>query len=185
MVLAIAPAAPVPKEMPPYFPTQVGTKWVYQDGDTEEVQVITAVEESTKGKVITVGKVKDGQVVPWYEMLASDKSLSKLWCPSGQFDPPLCQLKLPPRPGDKWEFDSSLSAVRFEYKGAARVREPEWVEVPAGRYWAVAVEVDVTGGPNDTPFQKTVWFAPRIGRVKEVWSFGREMVLKSFTPGKD
>ena len=50
----IAPAAPVPthlmpKEPPPFFPTKVGAKWVWQSGGREDAEVVTEVLSDLEG----------------------------------------------------------------------------------------------------------------------------------------
>ena len=48
----------MPKEPPLAFPTQVGTKWVYERNGAEETIVITAVKEEKGGaKLVTLERV--------------------------------------------------------------------------------------------------------------------------------
>jgi hypothetical protein len=181
-LLAAASAAPTPKDESPYFPTRVGAKWVYRTGEEgEEVRVVTAVEDKGGAKLVSVGLVKDGKVTPETEEVSvSEKGLYVVGGKGKKLDRPICLLKLPHEPGDKWELDFGFDGVSF--KGTATAREPEWVEVPAGKYRAVPVEMRYAVQGNSR--QTTVWYARGVGTVKEVVG-SKERVLKSFTPGKD
>lgn len=67
LAVSLTPATPAPKNVKQpvlYFPTKVGTKWVYDTGDSEVTLVITKVEENDGAMLVSVGKVgKDGKVV--------------------------------------------------------------------------------------------------------------------------
>src|SRR5438045_9595112 len=79
-VLAAAPAAPIPpeaKKPAPYFPTKVGTKWVYQtEGEKHDrVEVVMEVIEKDGAKIVLVGSEFRGKVEMDYAMSVSDKGL--------------------------------------------------------------------------------------------------------------
>src|SRR4051812_7250341 len=64
-LVSLAPAAPIPtrlfpKEPPLYFPIQKGGTWVYDDGQAEEKLVVSAVEKTKEGVVVTVVNPSDG-----------------------------------------------------------------------------------------------------------------------------
>jgi hypothetical protein len=55
----VTPAAPVPthlmpKSTPFYYPTAVGTKWVYDRKGQDEMLAITGVEEKQGTKIVTI-----------------------------------------------------------------------------------------------------------------------------------
>ena len=82
---------------------------------------------------------------------------------------PVPLLKMPAKVGTKWESDSGQHTVTKE----------EEVEVPAGKFPAIRVEL--VSGASKT----LLWFAPNVGLVK-MQSEGSErmLVLKEFKVGK-
>lgn len=180
LFLAAAPAAPVPTgprlslAPPPFFPTSVGTKWVYQDGDYEWTEIITAVETQKDGAFnISISRVgSDGKTTLWDQVLVSDRSLTRLAVKGVPFKKPVCLLKLPHKSEQTWENDFNGRALTFE------AFEPERIKVPAGEYEALPVEVQRPGWGNET-----YWYARGVGLVKMEISSG-DTVLKSFTPVK-
>src|SRR5262245_18192564 len=76
------PVAPMPRESPPtYFPTAVGTKWVYEwtiDGRKEKdvTEVVAAVEEGKDGaKVVTVHRALPERTYPFQKWEVSERGL--------------------------------------------------------------------------------------------------------------
>jgi hypothetical protein len=68
MAVSMMQATPVPKNVKQpvlYFPTKVGTKWVYDSSDgREHTEVVTKVKENHGVMLVSVGRVgKDGKVV--------------------------------------------------------------------------------------------------------------------------
>src|SRR5262245_33563246 len=61
VMMGLVKAAPTPDNAAPvlYFPTTVGTKWVYERDGKESVHVVTGVETKNKRIVVTVDLVED------------------------------------------------------------------------------------------------------------------------------
>jgi hypothetical protein len=191
-VLSLAPAAPVPKgaDKPVlYFPTKVGTTWVYDNsysGETEEV--LTAAREKDGATIVSVATVgAHGELFPARRLAVSGRGLHLVQDGNGESKAPCPWLRLPHKPGDTWTHgDASYCA------GAA-----ERVRVPAGDYLAVRVDCSGTIPLNDgtaLKYTSSDWYAAEVGLVKRVaesWTPGGPrlrplvIVLKSFTPGKD
>src|SRR5829696_7348267 len=59
LLAALAFGAPAPKGRPPelFFPTAVGTRWVYADGDREFEFKVTAVDPGDRETLVTVTSV--------------------------------------------------------------------------------------------------------------------------------
>src|SRR5262245_24881451 len=191
LFLPSAPAAPVPKEAdkpPVYFPTRVGDKWVWGwVGDkTEFTEVVTAVEVKNGAKIITVDTTADGwRASKKYSL--SEEGLFRLSHNDHQYKSPWCILKTPYRAGEKWVVDT-VDHFGVEVKSTHTIGDLEWVEVPAGRFRALRVDVEHAG--EKPPLTATAWYAPGVGQVKMVARSraGKEegaVVLKSFTPGKE
>lgn len=169
---ALVPAAPVPPgaDKPVYyFPTRVGTKWVYDKTGGEGFgKVVTESEEKDGRFLVTVkGDVKEN---PWASQYAVSKDgvfkvAHKLNNddPFEKYDPPSCLLKLPHKDGNTWETETDKL---FRRKSVAK--KVETVKVPAGTFEAIRVE----GGGV------TTWYAPEVGLVKQY--DGTFLELKSF-----
>jgi hypothetical protein len=181
LLLTVAAAAPVPKQAKPplYFPTKVGSKWVYQAGDKEWAEVVTKVEETAEGTLVTVAiELPGGKLSEYKKVLLSEKGVFSVYF-HGKLDPPRVALKFPLTPGEEYAKPDPKAgtSTRTTFHGHGRV------EVPAGVY--EAVRVDSEQETIDGVRRVQVWYAPGIGLIKsgEVGKPG--LVLKSFTPGKD
>jgi hypothetical protein len=182
----LVPAAAQRDDQKPrlYHPIQVGAKWVYQDGQEDLTLVATAVDQKDGAKVVTVARVAGDKQVPHYKMAVSEKGLYILQMSQLDFDPPMCRLKFPHKPGDTWEVNVPGRPNFRELKCTVTVHPPAAVEVPAGKYTAIRVEWD--GTDSGMPRRMTEWYAPGVGLVKRVTDAPKgEQVLKSFTPGKE
>jgi hypothetical protein len=168
---------PVPNHIKPkkpllYFPTTVGTKWVYQSRDQEWTQVVTAVEEKDGVFVVTYDTLAaDGTTEAQYQRAVSEYGISLVAGKQVEFVPKQLCLKLPYKELETWK-DEDLEVIYKSLKS-------ERVKVPAGVFDAIPVEMETTTGHR--VLGETSWYAPGVGVVKR--SRG-DVVLKSFTPGK-
>lgn len=186
-------AAPVPTHLmpPPFFhlPTAVGDEWMYHhsaaasDGRDTTARV-ARVEVTDRGRVVTVeAEEGNGERVPFEKVLLIEHGQFLSERGGSAFDPPVCDLKLPPRPGAEWEATSVFCGAKFRFK--FKVLEPEWVRTQAGRFRAVPVIEDmrcVGGGAEMWP--TTRWFAPGVRCVKAITDGGVNDFLRSFGPNK-
>jgi hypothetical protein len=202
-VLSLAPALPIPKgddKAVLYFPTQVGAKWVWvmqtDGGRYEFTETVAGVAEKDGEKVVTIRATSQyfsGGV--WKEAVYTSQvvgvsSRGLFYSRDGirNPSPPLCRLKLPHVAGNRWDYRSTspvLFAQPETIAGTMTAHGPELVEVPAGKYLAIRVEMKDVG---EKFVGETSWFAPRVGLVKSVIhrpNYSFSTVLKSFTPGKD
>ena len=184
--LALLGAAPVPAPAPrprqvSYFPTTVGTKWVYQEGEDEHVEVITAVTEKDGAKLVTVGSEWKGEVTPRYLLAVSEKGIAHVAADVAELDEPAWALKFPHTPGKRWDFVLAVKGVG-KWSGTATAGAAVVVEVPAGKFDAIPVECDINFIGERRRF--TRWFAPDVGEVKSAVLGAKERVLKQFTRGK-
>lgn len=170
-----APAAPVPKDAgktPLYFPTTVGTKWVYEDprGEDEEVEVY---EVEKDGDSVVVGRRRVGETIPYTKMVVSADGLRQNRPNADGEEAEVWVLKTKLKAGESWKVADG---------GKRTVHGPEEVKVPAGKYQALKV---VWESDNET---RTSWYAPGVGEVKRVLKRGDQetvyRTLKSFTEGK-
>jgi hypothetical protein len=176
-------AAPKPKAAAPvyYHPTREGDTRVYtnrsRDSTGETVDRVEKVEATAdRVRVTTARQVPVGLTIR-STLDVSAAGVTRLPRTGSDREDPFPLLKLPAKVGDRWSPTDGLT-----YRVAA---VDEAVEVPAGKYKTVRVEVDFEGAP--VPVRQTFWYAPGVGLVKETGEFNgetREVTLKSFTAGK-
>ncbi len=182
-------AAPKPKgdDKPVlYLPTAVGESRVLvstRNGKaTETTEWVTAVE--TKGGMTVVSFAREEGGPTMYRYGASADGMFRVSSGKSVDDPPHRLLKLPPKEGETWEAESPTvpggAAPALKYTTG----KEEEVEVPAGKFKAVRVEVEIQ---TDVGVDRaTYWHAPGAGTVKMVSHDGnrgdRVQVLKSVTP---
>jgi hypothetical protein len=183
-VVGICAGAPVPphaRNPVLYFPTTVGSKSVYQQGDEEVVETVTAVERTKEGFIVnTERSAGDGTPLGSERVRVSEGGVFRIAMGKHEFAPPLCALKLPLKTGEPWAWETNLLGA--DVKGKCAAFPEEKVEVPAGTFAAIRVEWNkpAAGGAPES----TWWFAPGIGLIKRSYGKCPAEVLKSFAPGR-
>jgi hypothetical protein len=183
-------AASRPKDSPDeglYFPTAVGTKWVYEGPNGEYEEAITDAKADGKGTVVTVVRTKGGKE-EWRSTFRVTRAGFDMLASGGvTYEQPLPFLKAGAKAGDEWEYTYARPPTAFHCR--LKVVGPEKVEVPAGKFDAVRVDAAESNSlvgaanPNGPAFESSCWYAPGVGLVRQVWR-GQETTLKAFTPGK-
>jgi hypothetical protein len=182
LVLGTPLAGQVKTTASPYYPLQVGSRWIYRSGDhTVTVRVVKhepvagvgcARVEAVEGATVRVEHVA---VLPdgVYRYQADDKPIK----------PALCFLKLPPQAGATWKVDATVDSLKIT--GTFTLGQAE-VAVPAGKFKAVTVtstDLEIAGRKAPVKW----WFAAGVGMVKqqlEVSGIDTVLELQSFTPAK-
>ncbi len=182
----LAPAAPVPTHLMPkevqYYPAEVGAKWVWDWSvvtPSDMTFVITKVEMTNEGRLVTSALEDGDKLLPADKVLITPKGLLLIERGGGKFDPPVCILKLPHKPGETWVTTTTFMQSECTYKH--RALEAVEVKVPAGRFQTLPVVEDTGGGF----WPQTHWYAPGVGRVKSTTPGGMKNILQSFRPFKD
>jgi hypothetical protein len=203
LLLSGAQAAPIPKERQQptlYHATRVGDTLIYDHGNVESREAITAVEKQNGWLLIryehtlvlkgqnkelidsrTIAVSEKGVFEPRSSVHLEKGELLKKWL--DEVEPRDWYLQVPVKSGDGWEVtlqgDRKCEVVKMIYT----VHGPEKVTVPAGTYQALRVEMCCTFN-GDTGVPETTWYAPGVGLVKRT-NGKNTTVLKSFTPGKE
>jgi hypothetical protein len=174
-----APPPPRPKPDELYFPTENGFRWVYDSGGSEWTLLVSAVEDKGTEKVVAISRIIDGKERPHEKYSVSKKGLALIDNGSAnRLAGPICRLRLPARWGDQWVHCDGGVTYAFTVAGA------EEVEVPAGKFKAVRVELEVRY-ERRAALRVSYWYAPEVGLVKsEVGKDKKLIVLKSFAQGK-
>jgi hypothetical protein len=176
LAASVAYAAPAPKSKDSvYFPTKEGDTRVYEFRAGEKVEaaytdVVTKVEKKDGALHVTITRERVG-TTPFVTTIAvSSEGLFRVAANDEKLEKPIPLLKMPAKVGTKWEADGGAKYT---------VTKEEEVEVPAGKFQAIRVEL-VTGTSKTT-----LWFAPNVGLIKMAGEGSdRVQVLKEFKGGK-
>lgn len=187
LLLGVSSAAPVPDHLQKapvyYYPIKVGAKWMWNCNfvtPRESQIVLSHVEMVDDVYTVTTVGLDDGS--PAEKVRVSAQGLFLLERGGAKFDPPVCSLRLPLKPGDEWETTSTFAGQRFHFKH--KVGKPEWIKVPAGRFEAIPVVHETEINSRGGIWPQTDWYAPGVGCIKSTTPGGMNHVLKSFTPAK-
>lgn len=193
---------------PLYFPTTKGTRLVYRllmnvevpkgpAGTTARVgveeseitEVVTAVERTDAGIVVTLTQEEEGKgktgtdtfLISPKGVFTTGASVIQPFKGSWKFDPPSCLLQMPHKEGNTWKFEGPAQPGGLvEAKMTKTAHGPEEVVVPAGKFRAIRVET--RGTSNGREAWATFWYAPEVGLVKMAWD-GAVQELKAVKPG--
>jgi hypothetical protein len=184
VALAASLAAPAPRLKDPpvtsYFPTTVGARWVYETESGEETEVVTKVTKDGSATVVSVGLVRPGgEVTPTQTVAVRSDGLFLLTESGHAYNPPVCLLKLPVKPGGRWEDVTTrrdIGKLRF----VQEVKETKELVTPGGTYEAVRIESTLTLGDGPSKTADNYWYAPGVGLIQ----IDKNRTLKSFEQGK-
>ena len=182
-----APKAKTKDSTPDYYPLKVGTKWHYQiNAGGQKVTIVYQIAkiESVNGKPLAVlEQLINGEVQGTEHIGVESGGVFRYRYKEFEVSPPVCLLKYPVKEGSSWDTETKIGTQQFTVSG--RERGIEEVEVPAGKYQAVAVKIETT--VKGSKVSNTYWFAPDVGIVKQSVDVpGRpiSMELLKFEEGK-
>jgi hypothetical protein len=188
-----------------YFPTAVGTRWVYQVTqyrfeevrDWEEIEKVTGITNGHE-KIVTVRQFGGHALYPIMEWGVSNSGLRRRWVPDPECilegeQPTRWSLLIPTRvaPGENWiaEREGSRSKTVLTVAGW------ETIHVPAGAYKTLRVDIEIIQSDHDGKPALTItgaqWYAPGVGCVKlelkcdlALFEVVRELMSFSTPPGQ-
>jgi hypothetical protein len=186
-----APASKAPADPaagPPYYPTAVGTKWVYDQNGREMTWEVSAAEARAGETLVTITQtITGGEPEAIVKTSVSARGVYKLEVGPFKIDP-VCELRFPVKAGDTWPVHVPSQKGGLQgWTGTVTVGDVEEIEVPAGKFRAVRVDVVMTGEGGRVlaePRRHTNWYAPGVGLVKTTSGKDPNRALKAFTPGK-
>jgi hypothetical protein len=176
LTVAVADGAPLPKSKNAvWFPTREGDTRVYEVrvGDKAEssfTDKVTRVEKKDVGLDVTIARDGPGASSFVTVISVTREGLFRVMLDGEALTNPITLLKLPAKVGTRWELDGGATYT---------ITQEEEIEVPAGKFPAVRVEM--VRGSSKT----LLWFAPNVGLVKmQTEGSERVQVLKEFRAGK-
>jgi hypothetical protein len=177
------------KTAPDCFPLRVGDSWTYRNSEEGGYTLKVLSEEPQTGspphyvvellsgvKILRVFSKVEGWVLFHSENYPEHEGLQ------ASYDPPKQYLPNPLVVGQKWEWNGK-DPTQVEYRERSRVDAAEEVTVPAGKFRAMKVVTEVTGG--STAKTVTKWYAEGVGLVKSTTEgaqikYGSELTDYSF-----
>jgi hypothetical protein len=153
-----------------YFPLRVGDSWTYRNTEEGGYTLKVLSEEPHEGgtvryvvellsgvKIQNIYSKADGWVLFHSENYPEHEGLQ------ATYKPPKKYLPNPLVAGQKWEW-SGKDPTQVEHHEISRVAGFENVTVPAGKFRAMKVVSEITGG--GPPITRTSWYADGVGLVK-------------------
>jgi hypothetical protein len=168
-----------------YHAIEVGTTWVFDENGNQRTRKIIRAEERHGKTLVTVGEVTGESIKPLYRVAVSKDGLDDLEL-TGDGGKPVPILRAPVKKGDKWDFVMPLAEFNLELRGTKEIMGEEDVEVPAGKFRAIRVDVVITtvdAKRLDTVERWTYWYCAGIGEVKSSRGKDHLRVLKAFVRG--
>jgi hypothetical protein len=179
-----APAAPVPKAIkavPDFYPSAVGTRWVYanEDGTGEHTREVTA--SSTKDGVTEFTVTwKEGASTQVWGLKKDATGVFRTTQDDVAFDPPHKLLQPGMAAGDEWASEYTFGGAA-KYKYTRTVGKAEVVKTPAGEFTAVPI---VSRNQRAKGDETTLWYADGVGLVALQHTGSPKVVLREWTKGK-
>ncbi len=176
VVIGIRTLAETPP--PDYFPLPMGGVWEYQvnigDGKPSQLTVqVEGLETQADGTILYKTKHNLG-FDPYYIWYAKSNGLvqeyRQVYAFEGNYteyrsEPVKPILKNPPTSGETWTWEGQqISIITIPAKENYRVLGIEEIEVPAGKF--ATVKVEIQGTKAETPFKKVFWYGNLIGPIK-------------------
>ena len=154
-----------------YFPLRVGDSWTYRNtsGDGEYSLNVLNEEKQADGSIHYLVEMLSGvKIHSWFSKTNGWVLLHAERYPEhegleAQYKPARPYLQNPFVAGSKWEWNGR-DYTQMERSESNQVVGFEKVTVPAGKFRAIKVVSEVTGGV--TPMTKTSWYAEGVGLVE-------------------
>jgi hypothetical protein len=160
-----------------YFPLRVGDSWTYRNSEAGGYTLKVLSEEAQEGGPVrylvefrseviiqNVYSKVSGWVLFHAENYPEHEGLK------ANYEPPKQYLPNPLVAGQKWEW-TGKDPTQMEHHESSRVVGFENVTVPAGKFRAMKVVSEVSGGA--IPKIKTNWYADGVGLVKTTTEGGQ------------
>lgn len=162
---------------PNYYPTEVGNTWHYRvnlKGKDSTVTWTISKHEKVGGE--TVARLESPSVDANSHVQQTDKGVFQYRTLGADVTPPFKLLAYPIKVGATWsgKFTEGKDEAKYSYE-AEIVRE-EAVEVPAGKFKAVVVQIKLDS-PNQKKLSTTYWFVQDVGFVKHTYTLGELPVV--------
>ena len=153
-----------------YFPLRVGDSWTYRNFEEGGYTVKVINEEPHEGEPVryVVELLSGVRILDTYSktrgwILCHAQKYTEHEGLEANYQPPQQYLPNPLVTGQKWE-SMRKDPTQVEYRDRSRVVGAEMVTVSAGKFRAMKVVTEITGG--NAAKTRTNWYADGVGLVK-------------------
>jgi hypothetical protein len=167
------------KEVPAnYYPLKEGNKWYYRmaagENTFQVITQLTKVENSSVKGMFRLEMSIDGKVLASEDLTVDKTGVLRHALNDTQIPTPVTVIRFPVKDGDTWE--QTIAADGDEMKLKGKVIGEEAIEVPAGKFKALRVQIEASGDQSET-LTVTYWFARNTGIVKQTLEVGDEQIV--------
>jgi hypothetical protein len=160
------------KTSPNYYPLKEGSKWYYRiDIPGQPAQnAIVHLAKIEKIDGVALGRLETslkGTVTTTEHISSDETGIFRHRFNGVPTSKPLCLLKYPVKPGETWQQEITIGTEKV--KSMCKVGQEEEVQVPAGKFKAIPVQIDADA--NGMKVATTYWFAADVGVVKQIAEF--------------
>jgi hypothetical protein len=172
-------SAPAEKDdAPDFYPLKVGTKWHYRvtAGEQGPVQIINQIAKIEKIDDQSLARLecnRDGKVTATEHLASTSKGIFRHRTNGIESSPPICLLRYPVKKDDSWNSETTVGEEKGKVTCTVLDDKAE-IEVPAGKYTAVCVKVEIK--TKDNELSTTYWFVAGVGMVKQTVELGKTSV---------
>ena len=147
-----------------YYPTAIGTEWVFQSGALEVVERVVAHELIGEDRCARIETVFNGKTIAYEHIAVREDGVYRVSIAGIPVEPPLCFLKYPAAKGEKWRVRSSVQGN--EIKGEFVLGQTD-VSVPSGEYPSITSEGKDFQSAS-TKLEFVYYFVKGIGKAKQL-----------------
>ena len=170
LVLPVPPSA-AQGDKADYMLLKVGNKWTSKldvaGQNLSYSQKVTKIEKKGDMDVATIESDVMGMNIV-EQTSSSAKGIFRYSFNGIPVDPPIQALKLPVKKGETWHMEVTIAGQKL--KAAMKTEGEEEVTVPAGKYKAVIVSIEMEVRGQQVKAKS--WFADKVGIVKQTFEFG-------------
>jgi len=146
------------------FPLNTGMRWTYkiQGQDDRLVVNVAGVDRIGEARCVRLEARLGNRVIATEHLSLTKDGAFRHRLDSADIEPPLTICKFPATQGLTWEAQYKINDKRATLSYEI---EEEEITVPAGKYKAVAVRSEIPDRAG--AFRNTIWYAPKVGMVKQ------------------
>ncbi len=159
-----------------FYPIKTGNVWHFTrsvNGNDDKMVNRIAKVDTVDG--VAIGRLEaslNGAVVATEALVQNDKGIFRHRFNDKKVDPPLPLLRYPAKSGDKWEGEFKVDDNVAKYEAVATEEE---VKVPAGKFKAMKVVINVTEGAGTVSV--SYWFVNDVGFVRQTVEAGNLSIV--------
>ena len=164
--LILSTASAQDEKSPNYYPLEVGNAWTYRvTAAGKDSSVTTRIAKHEKSGDVILAKHESPGVAPTEYLAQTAKGVFRHRLNNAELTPPFPILLYPAKVGDKWKGAFTIEKEAGKHTFEAEVMSEETVDVPAGKFKALVVNVKLSGGGQ--AIEANYWFAKDGGLVKQ------------------